>query len=225
VELPHEHLNALDGILAIDRLQVHDATAHYSERAPDGARFALLAFDSLDLVASGLASPPARQPGDTLVPIQISARIGERARLVTEMAYHIGGTGFNLDVAGGLARTDARILNNLLADLEGIRISSGVVDTISWEFEVREGLARGRVRALYRDLKIDKLDQVTLDQNLGEAILSYFANNFTLAPQNPREDGDPPEIMPLFRRRAPDEPFFGFLWATLRGGLVKAIGM
>lgn len=223
--LPHERLLAASADIMVGRASVENGRVRYFERSQDGARFAMLEFDSVQVSAAAITNRPAGSLDAGIVPIEIAGRLGGKAPLSTSMLYNTRTPSFNLVVNGGLGPTDGRLLNPLLMDLEGVRITEGVVDSIAWEFEVEDGVAQGRMVALYRNLTIERLDKVTHTQGLGDEIVSFLGNNFKLNQANPAAPGAPPLVVPLAHRRGEREPFFRFLWVTLRGGLLQTVGL
>jgi hypothetical protein len=223
--LPHERLLAADDAIVVGRLSVHDGRFRYFERSSDGARVALLEFDSLQASVAAITNRAGGTPESGFVPVVLAGRLGRKARLHTTMMYDTRTPAFNLVVNGGLGPADAGLLNPLLTDLEGARITAGTVDSIAWDFTVTDGLAAGRMRAIYRDLAMERLDKVSRTQDLGDAIASFLANLLKLKQSNPASAGDPPRVVALAHRRAPHEAFFRFLWVTLRGGLLETVGL
>jgi hypothetical protein len=224
IRLPHERLQASVRDIFVGRASVVDGRVRYFERSRDGARFALLEFDSVQASAAAITNRATGGLEGGLVPIELAGLMGGKSRITSSLVYNTRTPGFNLVMNGGLGPTDGALLNSLLTDLEGVRIAEGVVDSIAWEIEVEEGVAKGRMMARYRDLTMEQLDKVTRTQSLGDEIVSFFGNNFKISRSNPAE-GEPVRVVPLAHRRAADEAFFRFLWVTLRGGLLATVGL
>jgi len=222
--LPHEQLQAAAREISVGRASVADGRVRYFERSADGARFALLEFDSVQASAAAITNRDTGGLEAGVVPIELAGRLGGKARIASTMLYDTRSPGFTLVVNGGLGPTDGRLLNPLLMDLEGVRIAEGEVDSIAWELEVEDGVAAGRMVARYRELVMERLDKVTRDQDVGDEIASFLGNTFTLIRSNPT-DGEPVRVVPLAHRRAPHEAFLRFLWVTLRGGLLTTVGL
>jgi len=223
VMLPHQRLRRMERGGAFGSIEVRDGLLRYHERAGDGARFAELTFDSLQARIGRVQFPEPGTP--STVPIEWTTLVYGQGRLDVQMEYDLATPGLTMAVAGTLSRTDPAIFNEVLVDLEGVRITQGTVDTIRWNFSVAEDVAQGTLLVIYRNLRIDKLDKVTRRQDLGDEIMSFIGNQFALRTANPRSEGEPAEPTGLWHKRPWHEPLFKFLWVTLRGGLLKTVGI
>lgn len=175
--------------------------------------------------ATGITTREVDTDADAIVPIHLAGRLDGSARISADLDYDLRASDVTLSMTGGLGPTDGRIFNRVLVDLEGIRITEAAVDTIHWAMEIEEGAARGRMLAIYRDLRMERLAKVTRTQSLGDQIASFLGNNFNLTPANPRREDEPPQSVVLSHRRSPTESFFKVLGVTLRGGVLESVGL
>ena len=89
---------------------------------------------------------------------------------------------------------------------------------------VTAGQARGRVRAIYKDLEMAVLDKQTgTEKGFDNRVASFFANVLKFRNSNaPDASGSMKEGEVKYTRR-PDDEFQQFAWFALRTGVMDVI--
>jgi hypothetical protein len=127
---------------------------------------------------------------------------------------------------GTVSRMKAEPLNELLENLCGIKITSGVVDSTWFHFKVDgDDVARGEVNVLYHDLNIQLQDKITLDQGLMSRLKSFINDKAKMHGSNPTDKDKPATVATIARERTPQTPLIKFLWETLREGILTTLGI
>ena len=119
---------------------------------------------------------------------------------------------------------DLTRLDAFLDIAEHTRIKSGSAQEAAFEIDVTAGQARGRVRAIYRDLEIALLDKQTgNEKGVANRVASFFANVLKIRNANtPEGSGSRKEGKVNYTRR-PDDEFLQFVWFALRTGVLDII--
>jgi hypothetical protein len=115
-------------------------------------------------------------------------------------------------------------LNAFLEIAEHTRIKSGSAQEAAFEIEVSAGQARGRVRAIYKDLEIALLDKQTGSaKGAANRVTSFLTNVLKIRKSNaPDASGSMKEGEVNYTRRPQDE-FQQFVWFALRTGVLDII--
>jgi hypothetical protein len=131
---------------------------------------------------------------------------------------------FSLHYSGSLSAMDLTRLNAFLEIAEHIRIKSGSAQEASYEIDVTNGQARGRVRAIYKDLEMAVLDKKTgTEKGLDNRVASFLENVLKIRSSNaPNASGLMKEGVVNYTRRSDDE-FQQFAWFALRTGVLDVI--
>jgi hypothetical protein len=140
------------------------------------------------------------------------------------MSIPITPPSFALHYSGSLSAMDLTRLDAFLDIAEHTRIKSGSVKEAAFEIDVITGHARGRVRAVYRDLEIAVLDKQTgTEKGFNNRVASFLANAFKIRSSNAADaSGSMKEGEVNYTRRS-EEEFLQFAWFALRGGVVDVI--
>ena len=220
--LPHLALHGIERAVSIGQLDISDGQLVYRERADDGARYGRFEFADIQLGISNITNQRGR--GSDLATIDVRFAAAGKAPVHSTMRYDLFAPRLTMSYEGGVGSFEPTIFNSMAVDLEGVRITQGQVDTLWFRVEVEDDVAKGRMQARYRDLRIATLDKITRDRSLGDHLKSFISNTFTLRVDNPKPD-EP--IMTAFIRveRREDMPLLKFLWHTLRAGVGETVGI
>jgi hypothetical protein len=221
--LPHASFQSVGRPIRIDIIQVTNTEICYSEKAKDGSRPGKIRFTDLWATVYNLTNDSTRMTPATPCTIDLRTQIAGAGRLEATFGYDLLSSRLSITYRGTVARMRAEPLNEMLVNLEGIKITNGVIDSTWFDFKVSEDVARGKMRVLYRDLAFEMLDKVTLDRGLA-ARLQTFITATKLSHANPTDDRTPARVVAIRRERRPESSLFAFLWETVREGILSTLG-
>jgi len=217
----HEALAAIPLPLHVDSLRITKAFLRYRERVVAGADPGVLTFAAVSMSAEGIAN---RGAASDTIRIRAEGNLMNAGLLKVRMSLPVSSPDFSLHYSGSLSAMDLSRLDAFLDIAEHTRIKSGSAQEATFEIDVAAGQARGRVRAVYKDLKIAVLDQQTgTEQGLGNRVASFLANMLKIRGSNaPNAAGVLKEGKVSYHRR-PEDEFLQFAWLALRSGVLDAI--
>jgi hypothetical protein len=216
----HEALASLQQQLQIGSLSITNGNFRYCERLAVGADPAVLTFGAVSLSIEGIANR-----GEAAAAIQLRGQgdLMDAGTMNVLMTIPITSPNFSLHYSGSLNAMDLTRLDAFLEIAEHTRIKSGTAQEAAFEIDVTAGQARGRVRAIYRDLEIAVLDKQTgNEKGLANRVASLFANVLKVRNANTPEGSGSKEGEVNYTRK-PDEPFQQFVWFALRTGVLDII--
>jgi hypothetical protein len=217
----HEALASIRQPLQVGSLNITNGHFRYCERLAVGADPAVLTFAAVSLSAEGIANR-----GEATAAIQIRGQgdLMNAGTLKVLMTIPITPPSFALHYSGSLSAMDLTRLDAFLDIAEHTRIKSGSVQEAVFEIDVTAGQARGRVRAIYKDLEIAVLGKQTgSEKGFENRVASFFANLLKIRNSNaPDASGAMKEGEVNYMRR-PDEEFQQFAWFALRAGVLDII--
>jgi len=221
--LPQMSFQSIGRPIRIDIIRVTNSEIGYSEKAKDGSRPGRIRFTDLWATVYNVTNDSTRMTPATPCTIDLRTRIAGAGRLEATLGYDLLSTRLSMTYRGTVARMSAEPLNEMLVNLEGIRITNGIIDSTWFDFKVSEDVARGKMQVLYRDLDFEMLDKVTLERGLA-ARVQTFITEAKLSHANPTDDRTPARVVAILRERPPESSFFEFLWGTLREGILSTLG-
>jgi len=217
----HEALASVGQPLQVDSLSITNGHFRYCERLAIGADPAVLTIGAVNFSAEGIANR-----GEPTAAIQLRGQgdLMNAGTIKVLMSIPITSPNLSLHYSGSLSAMDLTCLNPFLEIAEHTRIKSGSAQESVFEINVTAGQARGRVRAIYKNLEIAYLGKQTgSEKGLDNRVASFFANLLKIRNANaPDASGSMKEGEVNYTRR-PDEEFQQFAWFALRTGVMDII--
>ena len=205
----------------MDSLSITNGHLTYCERVVAGANPGVLTFGSVSLFAEGIANR-----GEAAAAIQLRGQgdLMNAGTMKVLMTIPITPPDFSFHYSGSLSAMDLTCLDAFLEIAEHTRIKSGSVQEASYEIDVTNGQARGRVRAIYKDLEMAVLDKKTgTEKGLDNRVASFLENVLKIRNSNaPDASGLMKEGEVNYTRKTDDE-FQQFAWFALRSGVLDVI--
>jgi hypothetical protein len=131
---------------------------------------------------------------------------------------------FSLHYSGSLSAMDLTRLDAFLDIAEHIRIKSGSAQEAAFEIDVTAGQARGRVRAIYRNLEMAVLDKKTgTEKGFDNRVASFLENVLKIRNSNAPDAAGLMKEGEVNYTRKPDDEFQQFAWFALRSGVLDVI--
>jgi len=220
--MPNEVLSSIKETLQVDSLSIINGQLKYGERFAVGAKPALITFDSMQVLAEGIANQ-----GDSGAAMVIHAEgtFMKAGTMKVRMSIPVASPEFSYQYSGSLSRMDLSTLNSFLETAEQMRIKVGVLQGATFEINVASGRATGNVRAVYRDLFLAAIHKHTgSEKGFFDGIASFIANTFKIRGTNMPDKSGSIKIGEVKQTRKQDEFFFEFTWFALRSGVGDVVG-
>lgn len=222
VLMPNEMLASMPGTLQVDSVSIMNGGLRYGERFAVGATPALITFDSIGVLARGIANHGER---NAEVVVRAQGMFMNAGTMNVVMSFPVASPVFSYHYAGSMSSMDTRAINLFLETAEHMRIKSGVLKSATFDISVVSGRATGNVRAVYRDFTLAAIDKHTRsEKGLADGITSFIANTFKIRGTNVPDESGAIKIGRILYTRKRDDPFFRFTWFALRSGLKDVVG-
>jgi hypothetical protein len=141
------------------------------------------------------------------------------------MALPLAQRNFSLSCRGEVDTLPLPSLNSFLEVAESTRLTSGRADNITFSFSAANGRSKGTVRPRFPDLKLEMLEKKTgRNDGLPQKVGTMLAMIFKIRKDNVPGTSDGVKEGAVQYVRQPDDPFFKFVWFSLRGGLGNVVG-
>jgi Domain of Unknown Function (DUF748) len=217
----HEALAAIRQPLQIDSLSITNAHLTYSERVVAGAPAGVLTLAALNMSVEGIAN--AAKP-TAAIRVQAQGELMDAGALKVLMSIPITPPDFSLHYSGSLGAMDLTRLDAFLDIEEHTRIKSGSAQEATFEINVTGGQARGRVRAIYKNLEIAVLDKKTgTEEGFDNRIASFLTNALKIRKSNATIPSGSMKEGEVSYTRRPEDEFQQFVWFALRTGVLDLI--
>jgi hypothetical protein len=216
-----EALAAIRRPLRVRSLSVTGGRLSYGERVAAGAAPGVLTFGAVNLCAEGVTSRPK---GPAALRIQGQGDLMDAGTLKLQMMIPLAPPDLSLHYSGSLGAMDLTRLDAFLETAEHTRIKSGRAEGASFDIEVKGGRARGRVRAIYRNLEIALLSKRTgSEKGVADRVESFLVDELRIRHSNAPDAAGSLKEGEVNYTRKPQDEFLQIAWFALRSGILDVI--
>lgn len=215
--MPNELLALANAPLFIDSLNFSNSRLAYGERFAVGSSPAYLTFDSLQLIATGIAN---QAQSATTIAIDAQALFMAQSPLRVQISIPVAGSDLTFQYSGSMGKLDACAFNPFVEKTEGLRIKQGDMEQASFDIQVKNGRSTGIVRATYRDLSFAVIDSESgSEKGFLNSVASIINNSFKIRQDNAPEESGAMKIGVVDYTKRPEETFLRFTWRSLYSGV------
>jgi hypothetical protein len=203
----------------IDSIRVDQGLVQYGEVHPARSEPAVIWFSDISALVTGVSNGDSSGMAADPTVLAASARLMGTGRLKARLAVPIRPVGFEMSVQGQLSNFPLPALNRFVMTTDGIRLSSGRVTEVTFEFHTVSGRSTGRFQATYDSLNVEPIDKGTRNQGLLQKVKGFVANRILLRGENlPAKNGYRPTV-PISYVLAGGDSFWGLTWKSIRTGI------
>ncbi len=208
---------AIDSTIVRGRLQ-------YRERGRESPQAGVLRFEQVTariVNLRNILAPEDQRPTTAT----IESRLMGAAPFTLTVELPLLDTAFVGRYRGELGAMPAATLNPFIDGALGARFADGHVRGISFDADITNGTARGRVVPRYDGLSIE-LPGVARSgflSGLRRAVAKFAANQFVLREDNIAGGSDAPRNGPIIHKWRRSETLLQFIWNGVRDGLLQVV--
>ncbi|MGB5105844.1 MAG: hypothetical protein WBP29_15230 [Candidatus Zixiibacteriota bacterium] len=215
--MPNELLALANTPLFIDSLNFRNSRLAYGERFAVGSTPAFLTFDSLHLIATGIANQAQSAP---TIAIDAQALFMAQSPINVRISIPVADSNLNFQFSGSLGKLDACSFNPFVEKTERLRIKQGDLEQASFDIQVNDGRSAGYVRATYRDLSFAVIDKESgSEKGFLNSVASIISNSFMIRQDNAPEESGDMKVGVVDYTKKPNETFLRFAWLSLYSGV------
>lgn len=219
-KMPHELVRDMPYYFNIDSILVRDSYVGYTEViAGNEGR---LDFEHTNATVLKMTNDKRkRQSGQAVAQVYATTKLLGKGQLTLDMNLPLLDREFNCDYTAKLGPMSLTHLNELLEEKDFIRIEEGDVESITVTARVLDGVANGKVEAVYRNLKISVLDRNKDGKK--KKLVSAIAN-LLIRGKNVRDNKNKPfKEGIIVYSRTPEDGMLRFMWQSAKTGLMATM--
>ncbi|SMD42380.1 hypothetical protein SAMN00777080_0928 [Aquiflexum balticum DSM 16537] len=224
--MPQELMQKAGMDVSVDSLFIENAAINYFEFPEVGMIPGQLSFNKLNaaLYPFNLVKEDAVYPNEKMF-LLANAKLNGRADLNLQ-AHFFFDDPYPINVNAQLGEFDLDQLNSILEPNAFVRVTRGKINGADWSFIADEKEAIGRMVILYSDLKLELLDERTLEKGTGrKGILTFVLNTFAVRSNNPRRYLRKPISSSIYEPRNTERFVFNYWWKATFSGLKGSLGL
>jgi hypothetical protein len=227
---PQRWIADLAQTVDVDSVVVHQGEVEYREMQANQAGPGVLTFTRIEATAAPVRHIDGRQAsGDSMIFVA-SAELLHAGRLDVRFGVPLDAPAFDMAFSGTLGPMPATAFNPVVEYLGNWRVAHGQAEGVSFGATVRHGVARGSVTPRYTGLSIEVTGHGSRGILGAHGIIGGAARGLATLVAKSKLSGANPDARAKLPRRGPIQHVFtpsetlpGFLWVSLREGLLAAL--
>lgn len=221
---PSQLLGKIDIPVNIEKATISNAFIEYREREALSDSTGSLTFTGATLSISNITNADdAIQKNDKLN-ISFGAKALGTIPIKGSFIFTLKDTSGNFTATGNLPGFDAHLLNQVAIPMALMRINTGNITSIKFNFKGDNYGAGGKMVMKYTDLKVDVLKRdSTKESGVKKKGITSLLANIIIKNDNPR-NGNLREVNPHSDRDV-RKSFFNLVWKTMFVGMKKTMGI
>jgi hypothetical protein len=222
---PNIAVHNLKTEVKIDTVIIKHVDINYSEFNKKSRQVGTISFNNTNGKIFNFTNNKIALQKNNIGKIQVSSRFMDHGKLDVAFVFNLTDKNASYSYKGSLGTMGMQAVNPATIPLAMIKISSGTLKSLNFDFKADSKRSRGKVTFLYNDLKVNILKADTTNEILKKKLIeSLFANIFILKHNNPDKVGEIPRTFSVNYTRPITTTFFSTLWQTLLIGIKPAVG-
>jgi len=229
-QTPQQWIADLGQTVSVDTVGVHEGEVEYREVHADQAGPGVLTFSHIEATAAPVRHVDGRKTSRDSLTLVATAELLHAGRLAVWVAVPLDAPAFDMAFSGTVGPMPATAFNSVIEHIENWRITHGQVEGASINATVHQGVARGSLSPRYTDLSVEVtghgsggiLGTGGIIGGAARGLASLVARS-ELNGDNPRAPGKAPRSGAIHHVFTPSETLPGFLWVSVREGLLAVL--
>lgn len=218
---PSQMLLDLDIPVNVREIVLPSCDVSYTERRSRRRRTGTVRFVNTSLHATNITNIEELIRRDSKLQVNYSSKIQNSVPIEGEFVFDLKSEDGKFTASGTMGAFDARSLNSISVPLALIRLKTGYVDKMNFNFKGDDLHAEGNFLMAYRNMKLEVLRQKENDEVAKRRGLVSLLANMLILDSNPI-DGNLRKVNVQHNRNI-HKSFFNLLWKTIFAGIKKTL--
>ena len=220
---PSQLLSKLDMNINIKKVTLNNTDIEYKERQENTDSTGIIAFSNSTITISNVTNLPEAVKENNELNIAFQSNILKQIPIKVNFIFTLNSKGGHFRANGHASEFNAEILNKVTIPMALIKIKSGKINSLNFNFKGNDTAATGTVIMKYDNLKVDILKRDKNTNDIKKRGLVSLMANVIVKNDNPM-NGTLREVNPEYKRNE-YKSFFNLVWKTLFEGMKETVGM
>jgi hypothetical protein len=202
---------------------LNKADITYTEKQENTDSTGVIAFANSTITISNMTNLPEVIKENSELNIAFQSNILRQIPIKGNFIFTLNSKDGQFRANGNTGGFNAEILNKVTIPMALIKIKSGKINSLNFNFTGNNTSAKGTVVMKYNDLKVDVLKRDKNTNDIKKRGLVSLVANVIVKNDNPLE-GTLREVTPEYERNI-YKSFFNLIWKTLFAGMKETVGI
>lgn len=195
----------------------------YTEHEKVSDSSGIITFENSALNISNITNVDNAIQKNNATTISFESKALGKIPLNGQFIFYLTGEGGNFAANGHVSEFDARVLNKVSVPMALMRLHTGQINAIDFNFKGNNDGAQGDFVMKYQDLKVDVLKRDKDTKEIEKKGVTSFIANVIIKNDNPRNGN-----LRSFNARSKrdiQKSFFNLVWKTIFAGMKETLGL
>jgi hypothetical protein len=221
---PHQLLEKIPIGLNVKTLVLAGAFVEYKERSAVTRQSGKVQFHKIYATISNLTNDKEVVKNNNIMTADIRTSFLNKTPLNVVWRFYLNNPRGRFDLKGTLGSIPAPAVNPLTEPMGPAKMEAGQINSLSFNFEGDNYKNAGRVKMLYKDLKLAILEKEEGSKKLDKKGLASFVANIIVKNDNPKGK-DEPRVIQVDMERDTNRSIFHLIWKSLFKGIKETVGI
>ncbi|MEO8414522.1 MAG: hypothetical protein ABI472_12720 [Ginsengibacter sp.] len=220
---PSQMLMKLDIPMDISHVVLSNAFIQYKEKETVSDSVGVVTFTGSTINIFNVTNLDESIKRNNFLTAVINTRLLGTIPIKASFKFSLNGPGGNFSVNGSVPGFDARLLNKVAVPMALMRINTGTINAVDFNFAGNDTTAKGDFVMKYEELKVDVLKRDKDSKEVKKKGIKSLLANIIVKNNNPG-NGDLRKEEPRSDRNI-YKSFFNLVWKTIFTGMKKTVGL
>jgi hypothetical protein len=220
---PSQMLKKLNVPVNISNATLSNVFIQYTEHEKISDSSGVVTFENSNLHIDNITNVDSAIYKNNATTVAFNSSILGEIPVKGQFIFYLTGNGGNFAVNGHISGFDALALNKVAVPMALMRVNTGTINGIDFNFKGNDSGAHGDFVMKYENLKVDVLKEDKDSREIKKKGLTSLLANVMVKNNNPG-NGDLREKDPSFHRDI-HKSFFNLIWKTIFTGMKETVGL
>jgi hypothetical protein len=220
---PSQMLKKLNVPVNISNATLSNVFIQYTEHEKISDSSGVVTFENSNLHIDNITNVDSAIHKNNATTVAFNSSILGEIPVKGQFIFYLTGNGGNFAVNGHISGFDALALNKVAVPMALMRVNTGTINGIDFNFKGNDSGAHGDFVMKYENLKVDVLKEDKDSKEIKKKGLTSLLANVIVKNNNPG-NGDLREKDPSFHRDI-HKSFFNLIWKTIFTGMKETVGL
>jgi len=220
---PPQMLKKFDVPVNISNGALSNVFIQYTEHEKISDSSGVVTFENSSLRIANITNVDSAIRKNNATTVSFNSAILGEIPVKGQFIFYLTGNGGNFAVNGHISGFDALALNKVAVPMALMRLNTGTVTAIDFNFKGNDSSAKGDFVMKYNNLKVDVLKMDKDSKEIKKKGLTSLLANVIVKNNNP-DNGNIREKDPSSRRDI-HKSFFNLIWKTIFTGMKETLGL
>lgn len=208
----------------IDSIHLRGSEITYEEVAEGAVNPGKITFNKVAATITGFTSDTTLFSKYKILVVDARGYFMGKGKLSARYVFPLNTDEMVFDCSGKLQELPFTAINPMMEPNASVSMKEGEIDSMIFSFHANDKMAKGKMKFVYHNLKLELLNRKNHKAGVVENVLSYLVQKLIIKDSNPSSK-ESVRITEINNPRNPGRFIFNYTWKSILSGIKPAVGL